>query len=156
MDNRSISWKINDIHWDLEPDVIEYYVCYSIEKSYFQIEYQLTEGASFGICWETLSICCPALIGQERPAMDATSQRSRLVEMKGILSITKFTFNCPPVTFSSVEYHYHSLMTFTQIIFIFCQVILFERLEIRSEKEAKVSIIILLIQRQGRDRGCLY
>lgn len=35
--------------------------------------------------------------------MDATSQRSRLVEMNGILSTTKFTFNCPPVTFSSIE-----------------------------------------------------
>ena len=33
--------------------------------------------------------------------MDATSQRSKLVEINGILSTTKFTFNCPPVTFSS-------------------------------------------------------
>ena len=63
----------------------------------------LTEGASSGICWDTVRVWDPALIGQERPACEMVLHRSRLVEMKGILLMARFTFNSPLVTFSPIH-----------------------------------------------------
>ena len=47
----------------------------------------------------------PALTGQERPAFEMTSHKSRLVEMNGILSMARLTFNSPPVTCSPTVTH---------------------------------------------------
>lgn len=61
----------------------------------------LTEGASSGISCDTERTCGPLLMGHERPAFDARSHSWRLVEMNGMLFMTKFTFSSPPVTLSS-------------------------------------------------------